>query len=407
MFINFLLGTKIEEEKNMKKKLLSALLCVAMVASLVVGCGGKDDTADAPASESTGEATFKIGGIGPITGGAAIYGQGVKNAAELAVKEINEAGGINGYQVEFMWGDDEHDAEKAVNAYNELKDWGMQMLLGTVTSAPCIAVADKTSEDNMFQLTPSGTVEDCIANDNAFRVCFSDPEQGLKSAVYIGENGLATKVAVIFDSSDPYSSGIRETFVAEAENQPFEVVAEEAFTADNKTDFTVQIQKAKDAGADLVFLPIYYQEVSLILDQANKIGYAPKFFGCDGVDGLLDVENFDTALAEGVMLLTPFVTDENEDTQSFTDKYMEAYGGVPNQFAANAYDGMYAIKAAAEAAGITPDMSVEDICEAMKTSITSITFSGLTGAEITWDPSGAPVKEPKAMVIENGAYTAM
>ena len=276
----------------MKKKLLSALLCVAMVASLVVGCGGSDDAASN--NDAAAEATFKIGGIGPITGGAAIYGQGVKNAAELAVAEINEAGGINGYQVEFMWGDDEHDAEKAVNAYNELKDKGMQMLLGTVTSAPCIAVADKTLADNMFQLTPSGTAEDCIVNDNAFRVCFSDPEQGLKSAVYIGENKLATKVAVIFDSSDPYSAGICETFVAEAANQSFEVVATEAFTADNKTDFTVQIQKAKDAGADLVFLPIYYTEVSLILDQANKIGYAPKFFGCDGVDGILDVENFDT-----------------------------------------------------------------------------------------------------------------
>lgn len=396
----------------MKKKLLSALLCVAMVASLVVGCGGSEEAAETPAAteesaEATDEATFKIGGIGPITGGAAIYGQGVMNAAELAVAEINEAGGINGYQVEFMWGDDEHDAEKAVNAYNELKDWGMQMLLGTVTSAPCIAVADKTLEDNMFQLTPSGTAEDCIANDNAFRVCFSDPEQGQKSAVYIGENGLATKVAIIYDSSDPYSSGICEKFVAEAGNQPFEVVATEAFTADNKTDFTVQIQKAKDAGADLVFLPIYYTEVSLILDQANKIGYAPKFFGCDGVDGLLDVEGFDKELAEGVMLLTPFVTDENEATQSFTDKYMENYGGVPNQFAANAYDGIYAIKEAAEAANVTPDMSVSDICEAMKGSITSLTFSGLTGAEITWDASGAPIKEPKAMVIENGAYTAM
>ena len=281
------------------------------------------------------------------------------------------------------------------------------MLLGTVTSAPCIAVADKTLADNMFQLTPSGTAEDCIANDNAFRVCFSDPEQGLKSAEYIGTNGLATKVAVIYDSSDPYSSGICETFVAEAKNQPFDVVATEAFTADNKTDFTVQIQKAKDEGADLVFLPIYYTEVSLILDQANKIGYAPKFFGCDGVDGLLDVENFDKALAEGVMLLTPFVTDENDDTKSFTEKYMEAYGGVPNQFAANAYDGVYAIKAAAEAANLTPDMSVSDICEAMKSSITSVSFTGLTGAGITWDVSGAPVKEPKAMVIKDGAYTAM
>ena len=397
----------------MKKKLLSALLCVAMVASLVVGCGGKEETAEAPAAteesaseEATG-ATFKIGGIGPSTGGAAIYGQAVKNAAEIAVAEINEAGGINGYPVEFIWGDDEHDAEKSVNAYNSLKDQGMQMLLGTVTSTPCIAVADEAAADNMFLLTPSGSAVDCVANDNAFRVCFSDPNQGAASAQYIGENGLATKVAVIYDSSDVYSSGIYETFAAEATNQPFEIVAAEAFTADNKTDFSVQVQKAKDAGADLVFLPIYYQEVALILNEASKQAYAPVFFGCDGVDGLLSVEGFDTALAEGVMLLTPFVADEdNEATQNFVAKYEEQFGGVPNQFAADAYDGMYAIKAAAEKAGLTPDMSISDMCEAMKVAMTEISIDGLTG-DITWSADGEPTKDPKAMVIKDGAYTAM
>ena len=393
----------------MKKKMLSALLCVAMVVSMVAGCGGKKEEAatDAPAAESSADGTFKIGGIGPTTGGAAIYGKAVQNAMELAAAEINEAGGMNGYQVELKFADDEHDAEKSVNAYNDLKDWVMQMLLGTVTSTPCIAVADKTAADNMFQLTPSGSAVDCVANDNAFRVCFSDPNQGTASAQYIGENGLATKVAVIYDSSDVYSSGIYETFTAEAANQPFEIVAAEAFTADNKTDFTVQVQKAKDAGAELVFLPIYYQEVALILDQANKTGYAPTFFGCDGVDGLLSLEGFDTALAEGVMLLTPFVADEdNAATQAFVAKFEEQYGGTPNQFAADAYDGMYAIKAAVEKAGITPDMSVSDICEAMKTTMTEITVNGLTG-DITWDASGEPTKTPKAMVIKDGAYTAM
>ena len=349
---------------------------------------------------------FKIGGIGPITGGAAIYGLGVQNATKLAADEINAAGGINGYQVEVKFADDEHDPEKSVNAYNELKDWGMQALLGTVTSAPCIAVADKALEDNMFLLTPSGSAEDCIVNDNAFRVCFSDPEQGAKSAEYIGTNGLASKVAVIYDSSDPYSAGIYETFAKEAEAQPFEIVAAEAFTADSKTDFTVQIQKAKDGGAELIFLPIYYEQVSLILDQANKIGYAPKFFGCDGVDGLLSLKGFDTSLAEGVMLLTPFVTDENDASKAFTAKYEEEFGGIPNQFAADAYDGMYAIKAAAEKAGLTPDMSVSDLCEGLKGAMVEITLEGLTGV-ITWDESGAPVKEPKAMVIKDGAYTAM
>ena len=403
----------------MKKKMLSALLCVAMVASMVAGCGGKKEEAatDAPAASETAEATetagsagavFKIGGIGPTTGGAAIYGKAVQNAMELAAAEINEAGGMNGYQVEVKFADDEHDAEKSVNAYNDLKDWGMQMLLGTVTSTPCIAVADKTAADNMFQLTPSGSAVDCVANDNAFRVCFSDPNQGTASAQYIGENGLAAKVAVIYDSSDVYSTGIYEKFAAEAANQGIEIVAAEAFTADSKTDFSVQLQKAKEAGAELVFLPIYYTEASIILTQANGMGFDPIFFGCDGLDGLLTVENFDTTLAEGVMLLTPFAADaEDEATQNFVAAYEAAYGEIPNQFAADAYDAMYIIKAAAEKAGVTADMSVSDICEAMKTAMTEITVDGLTGTGITWDADGEPTKSPKAVIITDGAYAAM
>ena len=391
------------------KKFLSLLLALTMTAACLVGCGGKEESkTDAPAAEESADAKFVIGGIGPITGGAAIYGQCVKNSAEIAAAEINAAGGINGYQVEFIWGDDENDAEKSVNAYNSLKDQGMQLLLGTVTSTPCIAVADEAAADNMFLLTPSGSAVDCVANDNAFRVCFSDPNQGAASAQYIGENGLATKVAVIYDSSAVYSSGIYETFAAEAKNQPFDIVVAEAFTADNNTDFSVQVQKAKDAGAELVFLPIYYQEASLILNEADKQAYDAKFFGCDGLDGILSVEGFDTALAEGVMLLTPFAADEDKElTKNFVAAYEEQFGGIPNQFGADAYDGMYALKAAIEKAGLTPDMSVSDLCEGLKTAMTEITIDGLTGDGITWTADGEPSKAPKAVVIKDGAYTAM
>lgn len=352
--------------------------------------------------------TWKVGGIGPTTGGAAVYGQAVANAMQIAADEINEAGGINGYQVEINFQDDEHDAEKAVNAYNTLKDWGMQILEGTVTSTPCIAVAAETLNDNMFQITPSGSAQECAAGANAFRVCFTDPAQGTMSALYIGEHGLAEKVAIIYNSSDVYSTGIYETFVTEAESQGFEVVSVEAFTEDSKTDFSVQLQKAKEAGADLVFLPIYYTEASLILTQAAAMEYAPTFFGVDGMDGILDVEGFDTTLAEGVMLLTPFVASaEDELTQNFVSKFEELYGGIPNQFAADAYDGLYAIKAAAETSDLNPDMSVSDICEGLKAGMTSITFDGLTGAGCTWDENGEPTKDPKAMVIENGVYAPM
>ena len=356
-------------------------------------------TAFAPVSVFAEEETFKIGGIGPMTGAAATYGAAVENGIQLAVDEINAEGGINGTKIEFKMEDDEHDAEKSVNAYNTLKDWGMQMLVGTVTSAPCIAVEAEAANDNMFLLTPSATAIDSIAGENAFRVCFSDPAQGTKSAQYI---------AVIYDGSDPYSSGIYESFQAEAENQGLEVVAAEAFTADSKTDFKVQLQKAKDGGAELVFLPVYYQEAALILQQAKDLDFAPKFFGCDGLDGLLSVENFDTSLAEGVMLLTPFAADaEDEKTQKFVSAYKEAFDNqIPIQFAADAYDAVYAIKLAAEDAGLTPDMEISDMCEAMKVSMTNIELEGLTGT-ITWDETGEPDKEPKAVIIEDGAYKAM
>ncbi len=404
----------------MKKRFLSLGLAMAMAASLTA-CGSSSSTTEtttAAAADATtaaaGESTaasgevFKIGGIGPVTGAAAVYGLAVKNGAQIAVDEINADGGINGYQIEFNFQDDEHDAEKSVNAYNTLKDWGMQMLMGTVTSAPCVAVADKTMADNMFQITPSGSSVECAQNPNVFRVCFSDPDQGAASATYIAENKLADKIAVIYDSSDVYSSGIYERFASEAANHGLDIVAAEAFTADSNKDFSTQLQKAKDAGADLVFLPIYYTEASLILNQANTMGYAPKFFGCDGMDGILQVDNFDTKLAEGLMLLTPFAADADDElTQKFVTAYKEKYGETPIQFAADAYDAIYAIKAAAEEAGITPETSVSDTCDKMKEAMLKVTVNGLTGENMTWTEDGEPHKAPKAVKVVDGAYQAM
>ena len=420
----------------MKKKMLSLVLAGAMMAALLSGCGSdaadggsstgtetnvadNTDNADNSSTADNTDAadnagataaggTFKIGGIGPLTGGAAVYGIAAKNGSQIAVDEINAAGGINGMTVELNFQDDELDAEKSVNAYNALKDWGVQVLDGCVTSGCSIAVSEWTNQDKIFQLTPSGSAVECVQYDNAFRICFSDPNQGIASAQYIGEHGLATNVAVIYDSSDIYSSGIYEKFAQEAAGQPFEIVAAGAFTADNKTDFSVQLQQAKDAGAELVFLPIYYTEASLILTQASDMGFDVAFFGCDGLDGILDVENFDVSLAEGVMLLTPFAADATDNlTVSFVTEYNNRFGETPNQFAADGYDTIYTIKAAAEKAGITADMSNEEICAALSQAMTEISVDGLTGEGITWDASGEPSKAPKAVVIKSGAYTAM
>lgn len=389
------------------KKFISVMLVAAMAVTALTGCGS-----NAGSSSKKDADKYYIGGIGPTTGATAIYGTAVKNGAQIAVDEINAAGGINGKQIEYRFEDDQNDAEKSVNAYNTLKDWGMQMLVGTTTTAPCIAVAGKTASDNMFQITPSASAPDVLSsgNGNIFQVCFTDPNQGIASAQYIAENKLAKKIGIIYDSSDVYSSGIEEKFEAEAKDKGLQIVSKAAFTADSKTDFGTQLQKAKDAGADLLFLPIYYQEASIILKQADTMGYKPKFFGVDGMDGILTVENFDTKLAEGVMLLTPFAADaKDKAVQNFVKTYKEKYKDTPNQFAADSYDAVYALKAAIEESKATPDMSASDMCDALKGAMSKIKMQGLTGGKdgLTWNESGEVTKSPKAVIIKNGAYKAM
>ena len=389
------------------KKFISVMLVAAMAVTALTGCGSNSSSSSKKDADK-----YYIGGIGPTTGATAIYGTAVKNGAQIAVDEINAAGGINGKQIEYRFEDDQNDAEKAVNAYNTLKDWGMQMLVGTTTTAPCIAVAGKTASDNLFQITPSASAPSVLSsgNGNIFQVCFTDPNQGIASAQYIAENKLAKKIGIIYDSSDVYSSGIEEKFEAEAKTQGLNIVSKAAFTADSKTDFGTQLQKAKDAGADLLFLPIYYQEASIILKQADTMGYKPKFFGVDGMDGILTVENFDTKLAEDVMLLTPFAADAKDKTvQNFVKTYKEKYKDTPNQFAADSYDAVYALKAAIEESKATTDMSASDMCDALKGAMNKMKMQGRTGGKdgLTWNESGEVTKSPKAVIIKNGAYKAM
>ena len=392
------------------KKVLSLLLAAAMCTSVLAGCGNSaGDTADTSSdngAESTA-AAFKIGGTGPLTGNTAIYGNAVKNGAQIAVDEINAEGGA--IQFELKMEDDENDAEKAVSAYNALKDWGVQLSLGSVTTKPCEATATENFADRIFALTPSASSTAVTeGKDNVFQMCFTDPGQGTASADYIAENQLGTKIAIIYQNDTPYSSGIYEKFKTEADAKGLNIVSTTTFTAASATDFSVQLGEAKAAGADLLFLPIYYQEASLILQQAKNMDYAPKFFGVDGMDGILTLEGFDTSLAEGVMLLTPFNADAtDEKTQNFVNKYKEQFGDVPNQFAADAYDCVYAYKAAIEASGATPDMSAEELCDLMIQTFPTLTFDGLTGEGVTWDSTGAVSKSPKGMVIQNGAYVGM
>lgn len=438
----------------MKKKLLAILLTTAMVCSLTA-CGGDsagitadtgsntaadtnaaapadtnaaapadnaaDTNAAAPADNAGTEGsgslagTLNLGVIGPLTGPAALYGNAVDNGTAIAVEEINALS--SGFQIELNSQDDEHDAEKSVNAYNNLKDWGAQAIVGCVTTTPCVAVASEAYADRMFMLTPSASATSVTeGKDNMFQLCFSDPNQGSASATYISEHNLAEKVAVIYNNSDAYSTGIYQTFQAEADSIGLEVVSVTTFTDDTANDFSVQLTEAQNAEADLIFLPIYYTPASLIMQQAASMNYDPTMFGVDGMDGILSLEGFDTSLAEGVMLLTPFSADAKDDaTVSFVSKYQAKANDVPSQFAADGYDCAYAIYAALSYyadnnGGYNVDgVDYTELCEILVSVFSDPNFSvdGITGAGMTWTVNGEVNKDPRAVVIENGEYVGL
>ncbi len=389
------------------KKVLAMLMAALMVAAMFTGCSSSKPATETTAAAAATAGTVKIGMSGPLTGGASAYGLAVKAGMEVAVEEINAKGGL---QIEFNAQDDEADGEKAVSAYNVLKDWGMQVMAGQVTTGSALAVAPESTADNMFNLTPSASAESlALSGANIYQMCFTDPNQGASAAELVSTKALGTKVGVIYDSSDDYSSGLYKGFSDKAAELGLEIVATTSFTADNKADLSTQVTQCQDAGADLVFLPIYYTEAAQILSYANKIGYAPKFFGCDGMDGILTVEGFDTSLAEGLALMTPFDANASDEaTQSFVAKFKEKMDGlVPNQFAADGYDVIYALYNAMTAAGITGSESASEICTALEAQFATMTIDGLTGTGMHWDENGMISKAPAAVVIENGVYVPM
>lgn len=397
-----------KKENTIMKKVLAMLMAALMVAAMFTGCSSSKPATETTAAAAAATAgTVKIGMSGPLTGGASAYGLAVKAGMEVAVEEINAKGGL---QIEFNAQDDEADGEKAVSAYNVLKDWGMQVMAGQVTTGSALTVARESTADNMFNLTPSASAESlALSGANIFQMCFTDPNQGASAAELVSTKALGTKVGVIYDSSDNYSSGLYKGFSDKAAELGLEIVATTSFTADNKADLSTQVTQCQDAGADLVFLPIYYTEAAQILSYANKIGYAPKFFGCDGMDGILTVEGFDTTLAEGLALMTPFDANASDEaTQSFVAKFKEKMDGlVPNQFAADGYDVIYALYNAMTAAGITGSESASEICTALEAQFATMTIDGLTGTGMHWDENGMISKAPAAVVIENGVYVPM
>lgn len=378
------------------KKTMSLTLIAAMAMASLAGCGTKNE------SGADGD-TFLIGGIGPLTGDAAVYGTSVKNGAEIAIKEINDAGGVKvgdkTLKLDLQFEDDQASEDKAPSAYDALMDKGMNVLMGTVTSGACLAILDKSSEDGILQITPSGSAQKITeGNDNVFRLCFTDPLQGIKLAdLATGDLGKK-KIAIIYNNSSDYSKGMKDAFVEEAKAKGAEIVAEEAF-ADKNVDFSTQLTKIKGTDADLIFIPAYYTDVAFITTQAKEMGMTIPFIGGDGWDGILD-NTTDKAAVEGSIFLSPFLaTDPNEAVQKFVKSYSELYDATPDQFAADGYDTIYVIKAAMEKAGSTKN---EDLIASM----TEIEVTGITG-KMVFSEDGEPNKDAKFIEIKDGAYTAM
>lgn len=379
------------------KKFLCMMMAVLMVLAMAA-CGGEH--ANNGGNDTPDATTVKIGGIGPLTGAYANYGLSEKNGAELAVKEINEAGGIAGKQIELSYQDSQGESESAVNAYGKLMDWGMEVSLGCVLSGENASVVAAARDDDVLLITPSGSADKCIdGNDKAFRVCFYDSYQGAAAAQYIKDNNMVDTVGILYQSDNDYSVGLYNAFVAKCGELGITIAETQTFTSSTNTDFSTQVSALVSSGVKLVFIPLYAEEASTFLTQAHgKFADDVYFFGADGLDGILGKVEQDTSLANNVLMLTPFAADNPaENVQSFVKKYQEAYGATPDQFAADAYDAIYAIKAAVEKAGSTSGA-------ALASALTSLTVEGVTGV-MTWTADGNTNKPANAILYYDGVGT--
>ena len=369
-----------------RRNFLAGAAALGSTAALA-GCssGGSDG-----GSADDGK-TFKIGVIGPLTGAAATYGVSAEKGAKLAAKDFS----TKDLKLSLKSEDDVADGEKAINAFNTLCDWGMQALVGPVTTGAAVAVSGEIADD-MLMVTPSASSLDVIKDKTTvFQVCFTDPTMGASAAKFLAEKYADAKIALFYNSGDTYSSGVADAFAEQAKASKLDIVDTETFKDDSSTSFTNQLTKAKEAGATLIFAPIYYTPASVLLKNAKDMG-------CDGMDGILGVEGFDTSLAEGLLLMTPFSADD-EKNADFVNAYKDKYGDTPDQFAADAYDGVHAVAEALKEAGLGVDADPTEVAEKLSKAMLKITVDGLTG-KLTWNDKGQVQKEPTAYVITDGKY---
>lgn len=385
------------------KKRVFAMLMACMMALSLVACGNKtnDNGGSGDSADGAGTETIKLGVVGPLTGGYANYGLSVQHGAQLAVDEINAAGGVNGKQLELSAQDSQGDPESAVAAYGKLMDWGMNVFLGGVLSGETASVVAAAKADDMFIMETTGSADKCIdGNDKAFRICFYDSYQGTAAADYLKDNALADEVGVFYQSDNDYSAGLYNAFVAECEKTGVTIKETQTFTTATNTNFSTQVNALVNSGVKVVFIPIYAEEASTFLTQAKgKFAEDVYFFGADGLDGILGKVSQDVTIADNVLMMTPFAADSAAaNVQAFVSAYQANYNATPDQFAADAYDAVYVVKAAVEAAG--GSTSGAELAAVM----TSLTVEGVTGT-MTWNADGNTNKAASAILYKNGVGT--
>ena len=381
------------------KKFLALMLAVVMIAAMCTACGAKNYAAD--------NTEFVIGASGPLTGAAAVYGVAVQNSAQMAVDEINAAGGLNGINFKLVMMDDKHDPANISTNYSSLLEGGMQLSLGTVTTAPGMEFKNLSNDDNVFFLTPSASGDKIPENANGYQMCFADGNQGKVAADFISQNFAGQTIGVFFKSDDPYSTGILEQFKANLDASV--TLVETSFSAANETDFSVQIDTLKDC--KFIFMPIYYTPASIFMTQAKDILAADAvYYGCDGFDGIDSADGFDiTSIPQSVTMLSHFNSKaEDGAAKEFIDKYVAAYGAdTLNQFGASAYDCVYALygamkKAMDEGKDIPVNISASDLCEILKEQFNGgyTVSNAVTGDNITWESNGFVNKTAIQYVIK-------
>lgn len=376
----------------MKKRLLAALMVCALVALPLAGCQNGDNTG------SSGD-QIVIGGLAPLTGNVSVYGIATNNGIQLAFEEINKAGGVLNKQIKYVYEDEKGDATEATNAYRKLVNQNKVVaIIGDVTSKPAAAVAQASVADNMPILTATATALNVTqAGKNVFRVCFTDPEQGEIMANYTKKLGKKT-AAIIYDTSDDYSKGLRDSFKATAEKLGITVVADEGYANSKVVDFKAQLTNIKAKNPDVLFVPTYYENAALIAVQAKEIGLNAQFIGADGWDGVIgkiDKTNMDAV--NGAFYCSQYTAESTDQrVQDFIKNYKARFNMDPNQFSVLGYDAAYMMVKAIENAGSTDKQAIID-------ALAKLEYNGLTG-QMHFDENRNVVKEAIIIKIENGAY---